>query len=115
MKSSPTGLLGLGGNERLTLPPLAYHRPRTLYTPTYGDIIIWTKWFTTWYGVVTNNVDDQINVIFEGLPILLFTMNEAEQGKNTFNLKLSEVRNAKNGKYSILQRDPTTRENIWYV
>lgn len=116
-KFLPTSSLGLAGHDKTQLPPLAYHRPRALYIPIYGDFIIWSKWFTTWYGVVTNfDVNsNSVDVIFEGLPILLFTMSDEEQVKGTYTLNLSEIKNAKNGKYSVLQRDAQTREHIWYI
>lgn len=116
-KSLPISSLGLAGHDKTQLPPLAYHRPRALYNPLYGDFIIWSKWFTTWYGVVTNfDVNNkELSVIFEGLPILLFTMSDEDQAEETYTLKLTELKNAKNGKYSVLQRDPQTREYIWYI
>lgn len=116
-KYSPTSSLGYVGADNRSMPPLAYHRPRSMYKPQYGDFIIWSKWFNTWYGVVKHfDVNtNELHVIFEGLPILLFTMNDEEQAKETYRLKLTDIRDAKNGKYSILQNDQQARDGIWYI
>jgi hypothetical protein len=116
-KYSPTSSLGYAGADSSKMLPLAYHRPRSMYKPQYGDFIIWSKWFNTWYGVVKHfDVNtNELHVIFEGLPILLFTMSEEEQAKETYRIKLSDIKDAKNGKYSILQNDQQARDSIWYI
>ena len=115
MKSFRTNFQG--SNNKIDMPPLAYHSTRKNYSPKHGDFVIWSKWFTTWYGVVSHyDIEaDEIYVIFEGLPFLLFTISNDQQGKLTYKIKLSDIRNAKNGQYSILQQDSSTKEGVWFV
>ena len=114
-RSFPTS--SLGSKNNINMPPLAYHTSRQKYTPKYGDFIIWSKWFTTWYGVVSDyDLDkNEVSVIFEGLPVLLFMINNDEQYKLTYKIKLMDIRNAKSGKYAILQQDESTKEGVWFV
>ena len=36
------------------LPPLAAYKSIKDYMPEYGDYVTWSKWFSTWHGVVSN-------------------------------------------------------------
>jgi len=101
----------------LELPPLAQYKPRSEYSPQYGDYFIWSRWFSTWHGVVTNfdaNVGE-LSVVFAGVPFLLFTMPENEQKKETRKISLDEVKKASNGKYAIQRHDQTQNAVIWYI
>ena len=117
MKSLPTASLGFAGPNKADLPPLAHFRPKSSYTPQYGDYIIWSKWFTTWHGVVKyyDKDTDELQIIFAGVPFLLFTMSDEEQESETYKIKLSEIRSAKNGKYAIQQQDQQANAGIWYI
>ena len=61
-----------------------------------------------------NNIDE-VHIIFAGVPFLLFTMSEQQQDAETKKIKLSELRDSKNGKYAILRHDPNANANIWYI
>lgn len=99
------------------MPPLAIYKSIKDYKPEYGDFIVWTGWLTTWHGVVTNYFaeEGQLNVIFSTLPFLLFTMDDAEQEKETRILNLSKVRNSANGVFSVCQFDRANNTPIWYI
>ncbi len=100
----------------MTPPPLAQYKSRSEYIPQYGDFIIWSGWFSTWYGFVTN-IDKQtsmLSVIFSGLPYLLFTMPSEDQKAETRLIKLSELRHASNGKFAISQQI-NSQQQIWYI
>lgn len=101
----------------LDLPPLAQYRQRSEYIPQYGDYIVWSKWFSTWHGVVTNfdANTQELHVVFAGVPFLLFTMDEEAQKKETQRIKLSEIKNAGNGKFAIQRHDQTQNAIIWYI
>jgi hypothetical protein len=105
-----------GGPQRPDLPALAQYRSLTDYAPSYGDFVIWTGWFTTWHGVVSNyDIDrDELWVIFANVPFVLFTLEEAEQEQETRKMKLSLVRGA-HGTFAVMQHDYTRNTNIWYL
>lgn len=84
------------------------------WKPKYGDYIVWSKWFRTWYGLVVDINNGTLSIIFEGLPVLLFTMDEDSQDENTRKIKLSDIKNARPGQWTALQRD-TNGTNVWYV
>jgi hypothetical protein len=86
--------------------------------PSYGDYFVWSKWFTTWHGLVTdyNPRTDEISIVVSGVPFLLFTMPESQQEKETIKVKLANVRQASNGKFAILQQDKDSQNaNVWYI
>lgn len=116
MRSTPTASLGLRG-LKADLPPLAHYRPRALYIPQYGDYVIWSRWLSTWHGVIRqyDKDTDDLYIIFAGVPYLLFVMSGQEQEKETYKIKLSEIRSAKNGKYAIQHHDKQANTGIWYI
>ena len=102
---------------RLDLPPLAQYKPRSEYNPQYGDYIVWSGWFTTWHGLVTNydKNSGELYVVFAGVPFLLFMMNEQELVKETKKLKIADIKGATNGKYAIQQHDQSKNAVVWYI
>ncbi len=100
---------------RVESPPLAHHRSRLDYVPKYGDYVVWSGWLSTWHGLVVdyNKKTDEVSIIFAGLPFLLVTMDESDQQRETRNIKLSELRQAPNGKYAIQTVEEQTA--IWYI
>jgi hypothetical protein len=102
---------------RLDLPPLAQYKPRSEYVPQYGDYIVFSKWFSTWHGLVTNYDanNGELYIVFAGVPFLLFTMQDAELEKETKKIKLSDIKGAANGKYAILQHNQPRNAIIWYI
>ena len=116
MTSMPTASLGLS-NAKGELPPLAFYKSVQDYSPSYGDYFIWSKWFSTWHGVVTHwdLESGTLSIVFAGLPFLLLTMDEAEQAKETKILKISDIKNAKNGKFAIQQQDRESGQSVWYI
>jgi hypothetical protein len=115
--SLPTNSVGYPGPHRTELPPLAYHRPRDVYKPQYGDYVIWSKWFSCWHGIVKHFDEEtgELHIIFGGVPFILFTMSEQQQEAETVKIKLSEIRSAKNGKFAIQQQDRQANQGIWYI
>ena len=98
-------------------PPLAVYRSISDYSPAYGDFIVWSGWFVTWHGVISNyNVDDeQLDVVFSTLPFLLFTMESKEQDKNKRTISLDKIRESSNGNFAICQHDYVHNVTIWYI
>lgn len=96
-------------------PPLAHHRPRVDYVPKYGDYVVWSRWFSTWHGLVTDydQKTDEISIIFAGVPFLLVTMEEADMPRETRKIRLSELRQAPNGKYAIQVIEGNV--GVWYI
>lgn len=102
---------------KVDTPPLAIYRAISDYTPAYGDFIIWSGWFVTWHGVVTNyNIESgQIDAIFSTIPFLLFTMSPSEQVKNSKKINLDKVRNSSNGIFSVCQHNYAHNVAVWYI
>lgn len=96
-------------------PPLAHYRSLAEYKPKYGDYFVWSRWFSTWHGIITNYDEktQELSIIFAGIPYLLFTMDESDQERETKKIKLSKIVSSANGKYAI----QTTEGNntIWYI
>lgn len=96
---------------------LAQYRRLSEYTPAYGDFVVWSGWFTTWHGVVSNydQQTDELYIIFANIPFLLFTMSSEEQERETKKIKLSKIKNASQGNWAIQQHDPIRNTIVWYV
>ncbi len=87
------------------------------YEPLPDDTIIWSKWFTTWYGKV-HDYDKKtykLYIIFEGNPNLLATMNPYDYEKNKYVVDLSKIKNAKPGTWAAIRYDYKQLKDIWFV
>lgn len=96
-------------------PPLATYKALASWVPRFADLVVWSGWFHSWFGLV-NNYDaksGQISIIFEGTPRLLFTLAESEMLKNTFVLSVDDIRNCKRGRWYIQQI--IDGNAIWYI
>lgn len=115
-KFSPTASLGFSGQHKADMPPLAQFRKLEFYTPQYGDYFVWSKWFSTWHGIVKFHdlKKDELHIIFAGVPFLLFIMTDKEQDAETYKINLAEIKNAKQGKYAVQQSDKQGA-TIWYI
>lgn len=107
-------------SKRLTAesPPLARYMGIDVYGPQVGDFLIWSGWFRTWYGVVASvDVDnDVVDVIFEGLPILLFTLRPEEQRRETKQIRISDIIGGRRpGTWSAMQHDAKHNTPIWFI
>ncbi len=102
-------------NRNLADVPLAQYAPRSAYRPIIGDLVVWAGWVRTWFGIVSGISNDGLQVVYEGLPVLLVTQTPEEQAKNTRLLKFDELTGAKAGVYSVLQHDTKHNAIIWYI
>lgn len=102
-------------NVKLELPPLASFRPLSKYQPAIGDFVIWAGFFRTWYGVVSLFDATHLTIVFESLPILLFTLMPEEQNKNTKKITIDKVRSGISGSFTIMQHAADHNTIIWYV
>lgn len=100
-----------------TSPPLAHYRPIDGYVPSYGDFIIWSGWFTTWHGVVSNFDSDanEVTIIFSNVPYILFTYDPDEQIKESRTIKLNEILSSRHGTFAVMKHDYTQNASIWYI
>lgn len=98
----------------VSLPDLALVRPIANWVPQYGDLVIWSKWFTTWYGFVIDEQNDKIFITFEGTPHLLVTMNDVEITRNIKRITMFDIKGQRRGKWSIIQSDKSGNR-IWYI
>lgn len=98
-------------------PPLAKFLPITQYIPSIGDFVIWAGWFRTWYGVIAGVSSDSrsLQVIWEGLPYLLFTLTDAEQKAALGTLDLAVIHGSKPGNISVMKHDTQHNSSVWYV
>lgn len=96
---------------------LAQYRPLSDYVPAYGDYVVWSGWIATWHGVVANYdpKEDELYIIFAGVPFLLFTMTEEEQKKATRKIKLAKIKNAAQGNWAVQQHLQAHNAVVWYI
>ena len=89
---------------------LAKYRSLAIWQPKVSDFIIYHGWIRArWYGIVSSINDDEITIIKDGLPKLLFTMPPNEFQQNSVKLSASRIRSSRGGEYHILQGE------VWYV
>lgn len=93
------------------------YRDRSAYVPAHGDFVIWTGWWTTWHGIVSNyNLDTgELDIIFSNIPYLLFNMDDAQQKRETIQISLAKIKNSLNGTWAIQQHDAKSGATIWYI
>ena len=89
--------------------PLAKFRSIVGWTPQVSDFIIWHGFFSRWYGVVSAIVQDEVIVIKENLPCLLFSLPQSEYNKNSIHVPIHKIINSKAGEYHVLQGD------TWFI
>ncbi len=94
-------------------PPLAQYLSISKWTPEYGDFIIWTKWFTSWYGFVVDLRDGMVYVTVEGTPALLLTMTESEMASNLKSLSIADIKSKRKGRWTVQQTK--NGSNVWYI
>jgi len=99
------------------MPPLAIYKSIAEYAPAYGDFVVWTGWFVTWHGVVTqyDSEEGELSMIFSTLPFLLFTMDANKQKEEIRTLSLSKLRSSANGVFAICQHDYAHNTTVWYI
>ncbi len=79
------------------------------WRPKIGDFIIWTGWCFRWYGVISAVDGDQLYIVKDGLPKLLFTIPESERSKYTIKKSAGSIKSSRGGEWSILQG------SVWYI
>lgn len=91
--------------------------PLAQYTPDIGDFIIWSGWFTTWYGVIAaiGSTGRKLHVIFESLPMILFTLTDEEQQQASKEITVDTIIGARAGSMAVMKHDAQHNTTIWYV
>lgn len=92
---------------------LAQYKPLATWEPQLGDLIIQHGWFTHSFGIINAIDGGVLSVVQAGLPVLLLTMDELNIEKNTKKLSTSSMRQARPGKYAVLQNVANTQ--VWYI
>ncbi len=97
--------------------PLAHYRDISDYIPRFGDYIVWSGWFVTWHGIVSDFDDKtgELVVIFSGNPFVLVTLTPEEQRQEVTRLPLTKLQGSSHGTFSVLQHDAERNVNIWFV
>jgi hypothetical protein len=92
-------------------------KPIDAYEPAIGDTIIWTKWFTTWYGIVHayDIRTHTLYIIFEGTPYLLAALDDYEYESNTYQINLSKIRKSRRGTWTAIQHDYKEHVSVWHI
>ncbi len=102
--------------NRVDLPALVYYRERVDWIPQYGDYVVWSRWFSAWHGIIVDyDGEDEMQIIWGGVPYLLFTMDQEQQQRETKTISLKKILNSKNGEYAIQQFDQKASRCIWYI
>lgn len=96
---------------------LAAYKSISSYNPAYGDFVIWTGFFTTWHGIVSDydSRTDELMIVFSSVPFLLLTMTEEEIKAETRRIKLSKIRSSRHGTWAVIQYDKKASTVLWYV
>lgn len=89
--------------------PLARFGNIAAWDPQVSDFIIWHGWFSRWYGVVSLVLGDNVLIVKENLPCLLFSMPQSEYEKNSIQVPISKIKGSQGGEFHVLQKD------IWYI
>lgn len=99
--------------NRLTNQPvpveLARFNDLGRYVPKVGDFVMWHGWLSRWYGLVSEISGDELIIVKDGLPKLLFIMPESERIKNSVTISLTKIRTSRGGEFHVLQ------EGIWLI
>jgi hypothetical protein len=88
---------------------LAKYRDLASYAPKIGDFVIWHGWFNRWYGLVIDIHNDELTIVKENLPKLLFCIPESSRNKFSIRISVTTIRVSRGGEYHVLQN------GTWYV
>ncbi len=100
---------------RLEQPILATYDSLANWKPEFGDVAIWSGIFSTWVGIIMEQRDGMLEIVFGGLPVLLVTMGQQEQDKNTYKVPREKISSSIGGTWAILQHNKQKNVNVWYV
>lgn len=86
------------------------------YKPAVGDFVIWTGWFSVWFGLVSEiGPRGALSVVFSKVPSMLFSMTEAEQLRASKIINLADITSAWSGTFAVQQFNQVHRATIWYI
>lgn len=89
---------------------LAKFRALSKWTPQVGDFIIHHGWlYDKWYGVISNVGVKMVDVIYDGLPFLLFTLLPEKYNSQTKKISLIAIKSSRGGEFAVLQN------GVWFV
>lgn len=89
--------------------PVAQHQNIGYWNPKIGDLVFYYGWWTKWVGLVTMIDKNMVTIVYDGIPLLLLTMDEEFREKKTIKISKSRIINSSPGKYNILQGD------CWFI
>jgi hypothetical protein len=94
---------------------LAHYDSIKKWNPQIGDFVIWHGWFQHYFGVISgfDKEDNSIEIIKQGLPILLFDMPPEQHDKNKIKVDIGEIKASRGGKYAAFRA--YGNNIIWYV
>ena len=90
---------------------LARYNPLSKWIPKVGDFIIHHGWFSHWYGILSSIEPGSpfVEVITEGLPVLLFLMIPEEQTKKKKLVSVARIKLSRGGQFAVLQ------DGVWLL
>ena len=98
---------------KTTAVQLAQFKSLSTWRPQIGDFIIQHGWLTHWFGVINAIDGGSLSIIKAGLPVLLFSMDDAEMQKNTVILGINTIMRSRGGKFAVMQT--INGSNVWYI
>ena len=89
---------------------LAKFKPLSKWVPKVGDFVIHHGWFfSKWYGVISSISQSSVEMITDGLPVLLFTMVPEQQDKKKKIVSIAKIKMSRGGEFAVNQ------DNVWHV
>jgi len=98
-------------------PALAHYRAIDKYKPQYGDFVVWSGWFTTWTGLVSDfdKNTGEVSVVFANVPFILLTLRDPEMPGATRKIPLSQIQGSTHGVFAVLQHNHDQNVNVWFI
>ena len=102
-----------GTDTRAVSVELTNIRPLNIWKPIHGDLLISSKMFATWFGLVVDvdNTNETIDIIYAGSPQVLLSMSPLERTKRRKQLDIRQIKESSH--FTVSQN--YGGKSIWYV
>lgn len=89
---------------------IARFRAISKWSPKIGDFVVHHGWFwNRWYGIISDVRPNEISIITEGLPVLLFSLTSDQYDGKKKTVGIGVIRRSVGGAYAVLQ------DGVWFI